>query len=95
MTNDATLVDELAAEICAYLDAHPDAADTVDGVVQWWIVHERWLRGIALVGRALDRLIAEGRIEAIRGADARVVYRAARAAPPPGKPPQSPPESSQ
>jgi hypothetical protein len=89
MTHDETVVDELAAEICAYLEAHPDAADTVDGVVQWWIVHERWLRGIGLVAQALDRLVAEGRIEAVRGADARVVYRAARPSPPPS-PPRSP-----
>jgi hypothetical protein len=27
----------VAAEIVRYLRAHPDAADTVDGVARWWL----------------------------------------------------------
>jgi hypothetical protein len=83
MPDDDPLVDELAAEICAYLQAHPDAADTLDGVVQWWIAHERFLRGITAAARALERLVEEGRVEQISTADGRTVFRAAR--PVPGK----------
>jgi hypothetical protein len=78
MPPDDALVDEIAAEIRAYLQAHPDAADTLDGIVQWWIVHQRFLRGIQATERALERLVAENQVERIRTADGRVVFRAAR-----------------
>jgi hypothetical protein len=86
MPDDDALVDELAAEIRAYLKAHPNAADTLDGIVQWWIVHQRFLRGIQAAERALDRLVGEGQVEKIRTADGRVVFRAAR--PPTGDAPR-------
>jgi hypothetical protein len=77
MHDEDALVDKLAAEILTYLEAHPDAADSLDGIVQWWIVHERFLRGIAATGRALERLVDEGRMECITLADGSVIYRAA------------------
>lgn len=78
MTDGDDLVDQLAAEIQAYLEAHPHAADTLDGIVQWWIVHQRFMRGIQATGRAVERLVAEGRLEEIRTPDGRVIFRAAR-----------------
>jgi hypothetical protein len=78
MPHDDTLVDEVAAEIRAYLDAHPDAADTLDGIVQWWIVHDRFMRGIQATGRAVERLVAEGRLEKICISEGRVIFRARR-----------------
>jgi hypothetical protein len=77
MADDDALVDELAAEILTYLQAHPDAADSLEGIVQWWIVHDRFLRGVAATGRALDRLVDEGRMERITLAGGSVIYRAA------------------
>lgn len=82
MPHDNALVDELVAEIQTYLDVHPDAADTLEGVVQWWIVHQRFLRGIEATAQALDRLVAIGSVEAVPGADGKVLYRAARVRPP-------------
>jgi hypothetical protein len=78
MPNDDALVDELAGEIRAYLKAHPDAADTLDGIVQWWIVHQRFLQGIRAAERALERLVGEGEVEKIQTPDGRVIFRAAR-----------------
>lgn len=76
MSNDDHLADELAHEIRNYLDGHPDAADTLEGVVQWWIGHERFMRGVGAVGRALDRLMDGGEVERISGPDGRPLYRA-------------------
>ena len=76
MNDDDQLADELVREIQSYLDGHPDAADTLEGVVQWWIVHERFLRGIGNVGKALGRLVADGEVECIAGPDGRRLYRA-------------------
>jgi hypothetical protein len=78
MADDDALVQELSAEIRAYLDAHPEAADTLDGIVQWWIVHQRFLRGVQAAGRALDELVAQGVLEKIRTADGRDIFRARR-----------------
>jgi hypothetical protein len=76
MDDEDQLADELAREIVAYLDAHPDAADSLEGVVQWWLVQERFLRGIGAVGKALEQLVGTGEIERIAGPDRRPIYRA-------------------
>jgi hypothetical protein len=76
MGDDEQLAEEVADEILAYLDVHPDAADTLEGVVQWWIVQQRYLRGLHAVGRALDGLVARGEVERVPGPDGRPLYRA-------------------
>jgi hypothetical protein len=76
MQHDGPLVDELAAEIQAYIDAHPDAADTIEGIVNIWIVQQRFLRGIHAARRAIGKLIDEGRLEEIRLPDGRTIFRA-------------------
>lgn len=78
MCDDDAWVEELAYEIRTYLRAHPQAADTLGGVVQWWIVHARFLRGVQATSRALDRLVADGEVERIQTADGRTIFRAAR-----------------
>lgn len=74
--DDETMVREIADEIVAYLEQHPDAAETRDGVFQIWILHQRFMRGLRALDRALKRLLDEGRIEADRLADGRLIYRA-------------------
>jgi hypothetical protein len=76
MDDDEQLVEEITGEILAYLDAHPAAADSVEGVVQWWIGQQRFLRGLHAVARALDRLVATGQVERVPGPDGRPLYRA-------------------
>jgi Fe2+ or Zn2+ uptake regulation protein len=51
------------AEILAYLRAHPAAADTVDGIVEWWLPRQRYETAKAAIQRALDSLVAEGVID--------------------------------
>lgn len=74
--DDDPLVDELAREILDYLGAHPGAADELDGVVLWWILHQRFVHGVHATAKALDRLVAEGRVERVVGPDGRVIFRA-------------------
>jgi hypothetical protein len=77
MGDDDDLVGELANEIREYLAENPDAADTVEGILQWWIVQRRLLRGIPAVGRAIERLVDEGFLEEVKTADGRSIFRAA------------------
>jgi hypothetical protein len=63
---------ELDAAILSYLNAHPNAVDSLRGIVAWW------LQGIACdaveVERALERLVAQKLVEQIRLADGTLVY---------------------
>jgi DNA-binding transcriptional ArsR family regulator len=51
---------EIARNIVRYLVAHPQAADTLDGVVQWWLLGEGRMLQRASVEHALDWLLAQG-----------------------------------
>lgn len=76
--DDEALVQEIAAEIAAYLDAHPHAAETRDGVFECWILHERFMRGFRALDRALNQLMREGRLETVQLADGGLLYRGVR-----------------
>jgi hypothetical protein len=76
MQHDEPLVDQLAGEIRAYVDAHPDAADTLENIVNIWIVQQRFLRGIHAAYKAIVRLVEEGRLEEVQAPDGRTIFRA-------------------
>src|SRR5262245_8306078 len=67
-------VDAVAGEIRRYLDAHPDAADTVDGVLQWWLSRASASASHETVEHALDVLVAAGEIVRRSHADGTVIY---------------------
>ena len=66
----------IAEEILCYLTKKPESADTLDGVVQWWLIHERYLRGLNQVQRALDFLVEKGLVIERIGADSKKIYSA-------------------
>jgi hypothetical protein len=76
MQHEDPLIDQLAAEIQAYSVAHPNAADTLENIVNIWIVQQRFLRGIHAAGAAIGRLVKEGRLEEVRTPDGRTIFRA-------------------
>jgi hypothetical protein len=45
--------------ILRYLQEHPDAHDTLEGIAQWWVLHEWTQLRITEVERVVDRLVAE------------------------------------
>jgi hypothetical protein len=53
-------VEALAAEIATYLEAHPDAADSLEGILTWWLARQRYARTRRSVEFALDRLRRRG-----------------------------------
>lgn len=63
----------VAAEILAYLESHPGAADTADGVHRWWLVDGGGY-ALAEVERALDRLARQGQLDRRRLPDGRLLY---------------------
>jgi hypothetical protein len=57
----------LARAILRYLEVHPDAKDTVEGIAQWWLLHE-WHAPLLRVHvkRAVSCLLSQGLILEIR-----------------------------
>jgi hypothetical protein len=49
-----------AYKILAYLAEHPDADDTLEGVMEWWLLEQRIKHWTAEVQAALAGLVAEG-----------------------------------
>jgi hypothetical protein len=57
---------QIAREILSYLSAHPDAQDTLDGIVQWWLRERKSDQHTTLVQEVLGDLVTQGLIEKIR-----------------------------
>ena len=53
---------EMARAILRYLQAHPEAKDTLDGIAQWWLLREWTERKIAKVERAVSFLLSRNLI---------------------------------
>ena len=58
-----------------YLGAHPDAADTLDGVAVWWLSGKAPL---AAVAQALETLVAKGLLQRRPSPDGKQLYSASR-----------------
>lgn len=67
------------AAISAYLARQPSAADTIEGIHQWWIDWQGQIESIELTAQALERLKAAGVVECMPFGHTRI-WRAARRA---------------
>lgn len=67
----------LMAALVAYLEMHPNAADNLYGIHQWWLSRSL-LYSTADVARALAELRAQGKIEECPTQDGNNVFRAKR-----------------
>jgi hypothetical protein len=76
MNDDPVWAEEIAGEILDYLQRHPSAMESRDGILQCWVLQRRFLRGLAALDTALAQLLSDGRIESVRLADGRLLYRA-------------------
>ncbi|HWP43514.1 MAG TPA: hypothetical protein VNO14_09790 [Blastocatellia bacterium] len=66
---------DIAKEILAYLASHPDAQDTMEGIVEWWLLEQEIRRSTALVNAALAELVSQGLVLERLGRDGRTHYR--------------------
>ena len=51
---------EIRHSVLAYLQAHPEAADTLRGIVNWWLPRQRYDDSCQLIEQVLAGLVAEG-----------------------------------
>jgi len=70
------LTKEVASEIMLYLEAHPTASDTPDGIANWWIHRQRYLLGLEKVKEALKYLEEKGLVSRQLNLDGHLVYSA-------------------
>jgi hypothetical protein len=70
----------IAREILGYLENHPEAKDTLDGIAEWWLPHRRHER--RAVERAVALLLSHGAIIETRRRGLPPYYQANRRAPP-------------
>lgn len=66
---------EACYHILAYLMDNPDAGDTFEGIVEWWLLHQRIKFETNTVSQAVTKLVAEGLIVEEKRRDSRSVYR--------------------
>jgi hypothetical protein len=64
--------------ILSYLVEHPEAGDTLEGIVEWWLLHQKIRFETRTVSQAVAELVAQELIVEQKGPDARTVYRANR-----------------
>lgn len=65
---------DVAYHILAYLHANPEAQDTVEGIVEWWLLDQKIRHQTERVKQALAELTARGFVVAKTGTDSRVFY---------------------
>ena len=65
----------VASEILCYLMEHPDAQDTKEGIVEWWLLHHR----LESIENALNELVDRRFLERFKGPDAKIHSRIAAA----------------
>lgn len=67
--------DEVAREILTYLADHPNAQDSFEGIVQWWLLERKIRHQINLVKQVLDNLVKEDQLVEDCGLDNKKRYR--------------------
>ena len=66
---------DLASQLLSYLAENPDAQDTLEGIVDWWLMQQRIEYEISRVKDALTWLVSSGLVVEASGRDSRVFYR--------------------
>jgi hypothetical protein len=60
--------------VMAYLEAHPQACDTIEGIARWWLMSQQINDATFAVKRALEELKKRGYVREERKADGRIFY---------------------
>jgi hypothetical protein len=68
-------VEEAAEAIEAYLTDHPNAADTLEGVITWWLARSRYLEAHELVQHAMEHLVSMRVVSKHEGPGGAALYR--------------------
>ena len=62
-------------EILKYLDRYPQAEDTLEGIVEWWLLDQRIHQATIEARTALEDLVRQQLVLRRQGRDGRILYR--------------------
>jgi len=65
---------KIADEITAYLNAHQDAADTLEGVIKWWVLRQRIEEASKKVQSAIEYLCDKGVVKEVAMTGGECIY---------------------
>lgn len=65
---------EVGRSILGYLRSHPRAADTLCGIVNWWLPRQRLETGFQHIEHVLDELVKTGQLDRHPLPDGEVLY---------------------
>jgi hypothetical protein len=74
MPDDDERARTIAQEVETYLARYPDAVDSVEGIVRWWLPRLRLEEALADLERALDLLVERGVMTKRRLPDGRWLF---------------------
>ena len=66
---------QITREILAYLAEHSGAQDTLDGIVQWWLLDRKIKYQTAIAKEAIAELVENGFVLEFKGSDLQTHYR--------------------
>ncbi len=69
--------DRVRALVLGYLDDHPTAMDTLDGIAEWWILRQQIEIEVRRVSRVLAGLVRDGVLEEVSQGGVRFYRRCA------------------
>ncbi|MEE9354521.1 MAG: hypothetical protein V3U75_02935 [Methylococcaceae bacterium] len=72
--SDENNVLQVAHEIQNYLQDHPNAADTLEGINKWWISRIRVEEAAVVIIKALEILERQGMVEKTVSVDGKEIY---------------------
>jgi hypothetical protein len=64
-----------ASEILDYLTRHPDAQDTLDGILHWWVLDSCVKRWAPRIAGTVTKLVEQGFLEEKLSPDGQTFYR--------------------
>jgi hypothetical protein len=64
-----------APEILDYLARHPGAQDTMDGILQWWVLDAHVRKWAPKISETVAQLVERGFLKQKRSADGHVFYK--------------------
>lgn len=65
---------EIETAVLAYLDRHPNAADTLDGIANWWLPQQRYITAQVRIQAVLQKLVSRGVLQLRRLPDGAALY---------------------
>ena len=66
---------QIARAVLTYLRSFPEAQDTIGGIGEWWLPHQRIRSHPTLLKKALNELVAKGFVLQHKGKDSQIHYR--------------------